>query len=103
MTVYDVVIRVRPGAQTSTLPGRWLIAFFTGNQNPDRANLSLAERKAEEFANRCQECAWLDGITYHVEEHDDLSPARAMYEADYRRGERYGTLGDNPDHAIPSV
>jgi hypothetical protein len=79
MTVYDIVQIVRPGALTSDKPGRHWIGVR------DR------RRDAEQFADRCNECATVPGISYHVEAHDDDEcPARAFPARD----------GDSPDISL---
>ena len=96
--VFDVVCVIDPSVVTSSRKGRHLVYVFApytvcesfalhaaplsydmvrSSRSPEQA-----EREANEFAQTCRNCCRVEGITYTVEAHDELSPSRAHYESD---------------------
>jgi uridine phosphorylase len=78
--VFDVVQIVAPGAITSVAAGRWLVDF--------REVEAAAEQFAAELNAHVGCIVTRDGfygISYTVEAHDEESPERAEYYADFCR------------------
>ncbi len=82
MTVYDVVVIVKPGAPTSIESGRWLVEHHA------------SEEMARTYAERGNTCTLIpEWVSFHVETHDELSESRAY---PYRDRHRYATTTTDP-------
>ena len=90
MKVYDVVSIVEPSADCSYRRGRHLVYSFSPICC---SGLADAERSAYAFAETCRNCCHIPGVSYEVEEHDELSPKRAHEERDCRAEERQPCAG----------
>ncbi len=71
MRVFDVVEIIERGAATSALPGRWLVDHFAD------------EGAARDYAARCNQHRTVIGIRFEVEDHEELSPLRAISRGDF--------------------